>query len=294
MDYSKLYEQYLKETKQMTENSRKAYGSDAEEYGIFLQQKGILRPEEGTGAELVAYLMRLKTEGKSPSTINRKLASLRCYYGFLTEQGFCKENPALGIKAPKVERKPVEFLSVAQVEALLELPDESALGIRDRALLELLYGAGLRAGEAVGANVEDVNLRVGFVACGGEFGKARIVPLGRPARAAMEAYIYDGRSKLLREKKEEKALFVNYNGERLTRQGIWRILKEYGEQLGLEVKLTPQILRNSFAIHMIQNGADMKSVQELLGSEDLSAIRSYLSVAKTRIKDVYDRTHPRA
>jgi integrase/recombinase XerD len=143
--------------------------------------------------------------------------------------------------------------------------------------------------------VEDLNLRVGFITCTGEFGKARIVPIGRPARAALEEYLYDARNKLLRSRKNtESALFVNYNGERITRQGIWKMLKDYGKKAGIEKAITPQILRNSFAAHMVQNGADLKSLQELLGHEDVTATQVYLSVTKNRIKEVYDKTHPRA
>ncbi|MBR5741022.1 MAG: tyrosine-type recombinase/integrase, partial [Firmicutes bacterium] len=159
-------------------------------------------------------------------------------------------------------------------------------------------GAGLRASEVAAANVEDFNLRVGFIACGSSAGKARIVPLGRPAKAALETYLFDSRPSLMAVKEDhvkgDRALFVNYAGERLTRQGIWKILKEYGKGAAFESKLKPQILRNSFAVHMIQNGADLKSIQELLGSEDLASVKAYLSLAKTHIKDVYDRTHPRA
>jgi integrase/recombinase XerD len=175
------------------------------------------------------------------------------------------------------------------------LPDTTVKGIRDKALLELLYATGIRVSEVLEANVEDLNLRVGFITCTGEFGKARIVPIGSPARAALEEYLYDARPKLLRSKKNsEKALFVNYNGERITRQGIWKMLKDYGVKAGIDKAITPQILRNSFAAHMVQNGADLKSLQELLGHEDVTATQVYLTVTKNRIKEVYDKTHPRA
>jgi len=153
----------------------------------------------------------------------------------------------------------------------------------------------MRVSEIAGANLADINLRIGFIMSGGEHGKARIIPLGRPARAALETYFYEGRPKLIRDDDNDcQALFVNYNGERLTRQGIWKLIKGYAKGADIEHKLTPQTLRNSFAVHMIQNGADLKSVQELLGHEDMTATQIYLSVSKNRIKDVYDRTHPRA
>ena len=208
--------------------------------------------------------------------------------------GEISANPADHIKSPKVQRKQIEFLTVQEMEELLSQPDDSLKGRRDQALLELLYAAGLRVSEAAAAGVGDVNLRIGFVTCSGEHGKARIVPLGRPSREAMERYIYEVRPKLLRGREDEGALFLNYNGSRLTRQGVWKILKEYAQKAGLAHRLSPQTLRNSFAVHMVQNGADLKSIQELMGHEDLTATQIYLSVTKNRIKEVYDRTHPRA
>ena len=181
-----------------------------------------------------------------------------------------------------------------EVESLLEQPEDSLKGRRDQALLELLYAAGLRVTEAANANVSDLNLRIGFITCSGEHGKARIVPLGRPSREAIEKYVYDVRPQLLRDKEDDGALFLNTNGSRLTRQGVWKILKEYAQKAGLENRLSPQTLRNSFAVHMVQNGADLKSIQELMGHEDLAATQIYLTVTKNRIKEVYDRTHPRA
>jgi integrase/recombinase XerD len=180
------------------------------------------------------------------------------------------------------------------VDRLLAIPEDTLIGKRDRGILELLYATGIRVSELIEANVEDLNLRMGFITCAGEQSKARIIPIGRPARVALEEYIYDARPAIVKEKIDETALFVNYYGERITRQGLWKVLKEYGRKAGLEGKLTPNVLRNSFAVHMIQNGADLKSLQELLGHEDISATQIYLSVTKNRIKDVYDRTHPRA
>ncbi|MBR5001683.1 MAG: tyrosine-type recombinase/integrase [Firmicutes bacterium] len=226
--------------------------------------------------------------------MNRKLAAVRGYYSFFIKKGWISVNPADNIKSPKVKRKQIEFLTVEEVEHLLEQPDKSLKGVRDQALLELLYAAGLRVTEAANANVTDLNLRIGFITCSGEHGKARIVPLGRPSREAIEAYVYDVRPQLLKDKDDDGALFLNTNGSRLTRQGVWKILKEYAQKAGLENRLSPQTLRNSFAVHMVQNGADLKSIQELMGHEDLAATQIYLTVTKNRIKEVYDRTHPRA
>ena len=205
-----------------------------------------------------------------------------------------QSNPTADIKSPKIEKKKLEFLEIIEIDKLLSAPDDSVRGLRDRAILEVLYATGIRVSELIDSNVEDINLRMGFITCAGEHSKARIVPLGRPARAALENYIYDARNELIRNNKEEKALFVNYYGKRVTRQGLWKILREYGNKAEIEHKLTPNIIRNSFAVHMLQNGADLKSLQELMGHEDISATQAYLSVTKNRIKDVYDKSHPRA
>jgi integrase/recombinase XerD len=242
-----------------------------------------------------AFQLQLKHEDRSHSTVNRKMASLRAFYRFMFARGLCADNPAADMKSPRIARKEIEYLLIEEVETLLSQPDQSVKGIRDRALLELLYATGLRVSEAIEADVEHINLRMGFITCTGEHGKARIIPLGRPARAAMEEYIFEGRAKLLRDRSGGgKALFLNYYGERMTRQGMWKLLREYAAAAGLEKKITPQTLRNSFAVHMVQNGADLKSLQELMGHEDLTATQVYLSVSKNRIKDVYDRAHPRA
>lgn len=294
MDYVTNFADYLKSEKHMSENSFSAYQRDVKDFLSFLHLKGMEQPTEASNTEIVSYLLSLRQEGRSGATVNRKVASIRAFYNYLISRGELSENPTVNIKSPKIQRREIEYLTIEEVERLLAMPDESAKGIRDRALLELLYAAGVRVSEAAAANVEDINLRIGFITCDGEHGKARIIPLGRPARAAMENYIYEGRAKLLREKEDHGGLFLNYYGERLTRQGVWKVMKDYGEKAGFGHELSPQILRNSFAVHMIQNGADLKTLQELLGHEDITATQIYLSVTKNRIKEVYDKTHPRA
>lgn len=285
---------YLSSEKKMAHNSLEAYKRDVLEFEGMIREKQGLPLSEASNTEVVAYLLKLKNEGKSAATVNRKIASLRAFYNYLAAQKIISDNPTVNIKSPKIERKGIEYLTIAEIENLLGKPDKSMKGVRDNAILELLYATGIRVSEIVEMNLDDVNLRMGFVTCTGEHGKARIIPMGRPARAAVEEYIYEVRPKFLKENNGEKALFVNYTGNRLTRQGLWKLLKEYAKLAGIENKLTPQILRNSFAVHMIQNGADLKSLQELLGHEDISATQIYLSVSKNRIKEVYDKSHPRA
>ncbi len=286
--------EYLEREKRTSKNTIDAYRRDVLEFARFEESRGISDLKETQGTEVVAFLLKLKNDGRSAATVNRKLASIRAFYNYLQAREEISVNPAHNIKSPKIERKKLEYLTIEEVDRFLALPDKSVRGIRDRAILELLYATGIRVMELIEANVEDINLRMGFITCAGEQSKARIIPIGKPARAALEDYIYDARGKLLKEGEEQEALFVNYCGQRITRQGLWKILKEYGRRAGLEQKLTPNIIRTSFAVHMIQNGADLKSLQELLGHEDISATQIYLSVTKNRIKDVYDKTHPRA
>lgn len=285
---------YLKNEKKMSDNTLHAYKRDVLEFAQFIRDRGVLALQEAQNVEVVAYLLSLKNGGKSAATVNRKLASVRAFYNYLIVMKVITINPTQNIKSPKIERKELEYLTVEDMDKLLSVPDDSTRGIRDKAILELLYATGIRVSELIGADVEDINLRMGFITCAGEQSKARIIPLGRPARAAVEEYIYDARDKLLKDRKNEQALFVNYSGHRITRQGLWKILKEYGARAEISHKLTPNIIRNSFAVHMVQNGADLKSLQELLGHEDISATQIYLTVTKNRIKDVYDKTHPRA
>lgn len=293
MYYIEKFINHLKNGKKLASNSVEAYSSDIEDFNKFCREKGFDDLKDVGNAGVVAYLLDLKERGKSPSTVNRKLASLRAFYKFLIKEKVTDKNPTENIKTPKVTRKTLSYLTIEEVERLLAVPDESPKGIRDRAIMEILYATGIMVNELIGANIDDVNLRIGFFTCTGKNGKARIVPIGRPARKAVEKYI-DVRDDILGDK-AENALFLNFSKGRLTRQGLWKLFKYYGEKAGLDDKMiNPHILRNSFGVHMVQNGADLKSLQELMGHEDLAATQIYLTVTKNRIKDVYDKTHPRA
>ena len=294
-DYEKDFVEYLTDQKGMSPNTVVAYSCDVLEFSKILADKSGATLKDASNTDIVSYLLKLKNEGKSAATVNRKTASLRMFYNYLIEQSYITENPTANIKSPKVAKKEPEYLTIEEVERLLALPDDSTKGIRDRAILELLYATGIRVSELIKANLSDVNLRMGFITCTGEFGKARIVPMGRLAKVAMEEYILEARARLVNsETSDHLALFINYMGKRMTRQGLWKLLKEYAKQAGIDSKITPQTLRNSFAVHMIQNGADLKTLQELLGHEDISATQIYLKVTQNKIKDVYDKTHPRA
>ncbi|MCR4805666.1 MAG: tyrosine-type recombinase/integrase [Clostridia bacterium] len=293
MKYEKEFAKYLEKERGSSRSTASAYLSDASEFCRYMEEKGKAM-ETAEKADVSAFLNRLKEEGRSGATVNRKLASVRSYYTFLRAAGKSDADPTFGIKAPKQQRKELEFLTVEEVDRLLEMPGDDARGKRDRALLEMMYATGMKASEACAVNTGDINLRIGFVSCSGESGKARIIPLGKPARQAIKVYLDEARPELLGKTKDCGALFLNYMGERLTRQGVWKLLRHYGEKAGLSKTMNPLILRNSFAAHMIQNGADLKSLQELLGHEDITATKVFLALSKNRIMDVYDKAFPRA
>jgi integrase/recombinase XerD len=297
--YIDLYINSLEEEHRKSVNTLDAYRRDILEFHRYLRENGIYDVSEISNADIVSFMMKLRDDGRTGSTINRKMASLRSYTSFLCREGVLDTDPTAYVKPPKVEKKNLEYLTVEEVEAILAAPDDSIKGIRDRAILELMYGTGIRVTEVTELRMSDVNFRIGFITCSGEYGRARIIPLGKPCRLALEEYVEKSRSVLTEshnddEEAAEQYVFVNYHGDKLTRQGLWKIVKNYAQKAGIEKQLTPQILRNSFAAHMIQNGADLKSIQELMGYEDLTTAQVFLSVAKNRIKEVYDRTHPRA
>lgn len=291
------FDTYLKQEKKTAENTCKAYERDIRAFGRFLKERGVSDLAGATAADVASYLMELKNGDRSKATTSRKLSSIRTFYKFLQKKGLVSENPSEDIKSPRIERKELEYLTIEEMERLLDAPDDSAKGIRDKAILEVMYATGIRVSEIIELKMSDVNLRMGFITCSGSHGRARIVPMGTMARRALDNYILNSRLYLMREKQSEapdSPLFVSYMGEAFSRQGFWKLLKQYGKQTGLEEKLTPHIIRTSFAVHMVMNGADLKSLQELMGHEDIMATRIYLSVTKNRIKDVYDKTHPRA
>lgn len=284
---------YLKEERKVSENSMLAYMSDISEFSAMLTKRGTLMLADASEADVVSYVMSLKNDDKAESTIKRKLASIRALYAYLLKNKKISENPVSNIRTPKIEKKPIEYLTVEEISAIFDLSFEGVKGIRDKAMLELMYATGIRVRELVELRLGDINLKLGFITCTGEFGKARIIPLGKFARNALETYLSESRPHIV-EEEEEDTLFLNRNGKKMTRQGVWKILKDYSERSELGDRLTPQTIRNSFAAHMIQNGADLKSLQELMGHEDATATQIFLSLTKNRIKDVYDRTHPRA
>ncbi|MCG8481976.1 MAG: site-specific tyrosine recombinase XerD [Clostridia bacterium] len=287
------YIKYLTVDKETSENTLNAYKRDITKFLDFLKEKQINELEEINKTTVITYILKLKDMGRASSTISRNIASIRSFCNYLILKGILKSDPTIGIDSPSMPKKMPDYLLEEEIELLLEQPNDSIKGKRDKAILEVLYATGVRVSELIDLTIEDVNLKMGFVSCNGEHGKARIIPLGNISKEALIRYTNESRINLIKNP-DEKALFVNYNGEKLSRQGLWKIIKYYTNKAKIDKQITPQILRHSFAVHLVQNGADLKSVQELLGHSDISTTQIYSELIKNRIKEVYDRAHPRA
>lgn len=286
---------YLSDVKGKAENTLVAYKRDVLAFEKFLKKHSNRSLLECKESDAIAYILDLNKDSKSKATINRKLSSLRTYYDFEIENSVLENNPFSKIKSAKNDKRQIEFLTVEEVEKLIALPDKTIKGIRDTALFEFMYGTGARVTEVVRLKFADINLRMNFVTLRDGDGENRIVPIGSYAQKALCKYIDNAYEGLNRDGVSDEAyVFVNFRGQPLTRQGIWKILKEYGSLIGIEDRMTPQVLRNSFAVHILQNGGDLKTLQELMGFDDMSVGIAYLSVTNIRIKDVFNRTHPRA
>jgi integrase/recombinase XerD len=285
---------YLGHEKGLATNTLESYSRDLKQYYGFLSGDSTASLENASQSTIVAYLMYLRKQGKATATIARRLAALKAFYQFLVKENYVSSDPTGDLSSPKLERKLPKVLTVSEVERLLNQPDLSTpAGKRDKAMLELLYATGIRVSELVNLNILDVDLREGFVRCMGKGSKERVVPMGDIAVSALRAYLEGARSRLVADAKE-KALFVNHHGRRLTRQGFWKIVKKYATQAQIRKEITPHTLRHSFATHLLENGADLRAVQEMLGHADISTTQIYTHVTKDRLKDVYAKSHPRA
>ncbi len=239
------------------------------------------------------YMEWMQSHGKSAASATRFLASVKSFYNFLISRGDLQGNPAKGVASAKIERKYPEILTSKEVELFLEQPQcVDPKGYRDHAMLELLYATGIRVSELISLNLSDLNLAAGFIRCESR-GKERIIPLYHTAIKALQDYVRNIRPQLIADSAEE-ALFVNMNGERMSRQGFWKIIKYYQERAGIQKDITPHTLRHSFAVHLLENGADLRSIQEMLGHADISSTQIYTHVVKRQLKDVYQKAHPRA
>ena len=285
---------YLGHEKGLADNTLESYGRDLRQYIGFLSGGTTVSLENASQSTIVAYLMSLRKQGKATATIARRLAALKAFYQFLVRENYLASDPTDDLTSPKLERKLPKVLSVGEVERLLSRPDRTnPAGLRDKAMLELLYATGVRVSELVNLDVEDVDLDEGFVRCVGKGRKERVAPMGEIAIAALRAYLDGARGKMVSDP-GEKAVFVNHHGRRLTRQGFWKIVKKYAALAHIQKEITPHTLRHSFATHLLENGADIRAVQEMLGHADISTTQIYTHVTKERLKDVYAKSHPRA
>ncbi|MBT2582004.1 site-specific tyrosine recombinase XerD [Planococcus sp. ISL-109] len=290
------YLHFLRVERQLADNTLISYTRDLKAY---LQFMGEVEQLQSLGkierVHILNYLRHLQEMAKNSRTVARHISSIRSFHQFLIREKRSGSDPTVHLEMPKMDKKLPNVLSVEEIDALLESPDTSkASGLRDRAMLELLYASGMRVSECINLDIEDVHLTMGFVRCTGKGGKERIIPLGRAALEANREYIESGRLEMRNTSEKTDALFINQRGKRLTRQGFWKLLKQHTKKAGIQKELTPHTLRHSFATHLIENGADLRAVQEMLGHADISTTQIYTHVSKTRLKDVYSQFHPRA
>ncbi len=288
------FSHYLSVEKGLARNTLESYRRDLHKFFLFLEKEKIKAFANVDRSHITGYLLSLKNAGRSPSTISRNVASIRSYFNYLVQEDLLEDNPAQLVKAPRIEKKLPRVLTTKEVDRLLQQPrDDGQAGLRDKAMLELLYASGIRVSELVSLNVTDFSPEVGYLRCRGKGMKERIVPIGSVSVNFVQEYLRSCRPKILKQN-EEKALFLNHHGRRLTRQGFWKILKKYAQQSRINGEITPHTLRHSFATHLLENGADLRSVQEMLGHSDISTTQIYTQITRRKIREVYDKTHPRA
>ena len=287
-----LFLDFLSNDKKVSSNTLQSYKRDILQYQAYID-KNRLNYLKMDDEQIDKYLKSLSKANKKPSTISRNLATIRAFYVFLMKNKKIKKDPTAGVHSPKVEKKVPSVLTAEEVELLLEQPSSVDLkGIRDKAMLEFAYATGMRVTEIISLNIEDVNLKEGYVVCNSK-NKKRNIPLGSMSLNALKDYIEKSRPILIKIE-EENALFVNVNGRRLTRQGFWKIVKYYQEQANITKDITPHVLRHSFATHLLRNGADLKSIQAMLGHSDISSTQVYMQFKNENLKDIYNKAHPRA
>ena len=288
----KSFLDFLKIEKKMSLNTLQSYERDVLQFNKYLNENK-LNYSKIKQEDIKEYLKHLQQIGKKTSSISRSLASIRSFYQFEVRNKKVKANPTEGVQAPKVEKHAPSILSSQEIELLLNQPQNVDLkGIRDKAMLEFAYATGMRVTEIISLNIEDANLEEGTVVCKTET-KNRTIPLGSLSLKALVEYMNEARPILVKDE-NEKALFVNINGRRLTRQGFWKIIKYYKEQAHITKEITPHVLRHSFATHLLQNGADLKSIQTMLGHSDISSTQVYMQFQDDSIKNIYRKAHPRA
>ncbi|HCT65103.1 MAG TPA: site-specific tyrosine recombinase XerD [Lachnospiraceae bacterium] len=287
------FSEYLKTVKKSSDNTITSYNRDLKNFYTYIKEIGISSISKVNKTNIMSYIYNLQKTNRASSTISRNLASLRAFFSFLFLEGLITENPTEGLESPKVEKKLPEIMPLNNVELLLEQPAlEDSKGIRDKAMLEVLYATGMRVTELINIHIDDVNLPLEFIKCTNK-DKTRVIPLGTKAVNAICIYLNNVRNNLVKNL-DESCLFVNCNGSPMTRQGFWKIIKYYAKKANISEDITPHTIRHSFAAHLIENGCDLQSLQEMLGHSDISTTQVYTKINKSPLKEVYAKSHPRA
>lgn len=293
MEFVKVYENYLVRVKHASANTVSSYMRDIRQFQAYVNEQLGCGLEDLDRDTINSYLNHLSDMGKSPATISRSLASLKSFYTFCVSEGLMDHNPVYSIQVVKAEKKLPQILTGKEVELLLSQPKCTDMkGYRDKAMLELLYATGIRVSELISLNITDVSLSGGFIKCENN-GKMRIIPLYPAAIKALSDYVNTVRPQMIADP-NEVSLFVNLSGERMSRQGFWKIIKHYQQTAEIHKDITPHTLRHSFAAHLLENGADLRSIQEMLGHSDISSTQIYAQLVNQNLKSVYNKYHPKA
>ena len=293
LDLIKAYENYLTKVKKASSNTIASYMRDIRQFAEWLQNNEELEVLDASQLNIDGYLRYLESNGKSGATVSRCLASLKNFYAYLVSSGFLEKTPVTDIHVDRGEKKVPQILNGKEIELLLAQPVcVDAKGYRDKAMLEVLYATGIRVSELIDLNVDDVSLDQGVIKCNGTK-KSRVIPLYPAALRALSVYLREVRESMIADKAEH-ALFVNVSGTRMSRQGFWKLLKHYQTTARIEKEITPHTLRHSFAVHLLENGADINSLQELMGHSDISSTQMYSQMINQRLKSVYEKCHPKA
>lgn len=290
-DLISKYIEYIDSAKKASANTKSSYNTDLHKFSNYMSQVSIVDVADVTETTVNSFIMNLQDCGLSSASISRNIASLRSFFLYLLKQGVVKSDPTESVKSPKIEKKAPVILEVSEINRLLEAPSKNTpKEIRDKAMLEILYATGMRVSELISLKTSDVNLSMNFIVCHDNY-KERVIPIENMAKQSLEVYLSSARESMAG---TSEYLFTNLKGEAMTRQGFWKIIKAYAKRAGIEKDITPHMIRHSFASHLVSNGADIKAVQEMLGHSDVSTTQIYVKGRTSRLKEEYEKAHPRA
>ena len=283
---------YLHDVKKTSANTEISYQRDLRKLERYLEQQGVDRADQMTATNLNSYILYMEKNGFAPSTVSRSIASIKAFSHYLLVQGVLKEDISQTLKSPRIEKKMPEILSIEEIDRLLAQPSgKNPKDVRDRAMLELLYATGIRVSELISMKVSDVNMKLAYIVCR-DGDRERIIPFGQKARKALEQYLHTARGILLKGQ-DSDTLFTNCSGSPMSRQGFWKLIKSYARKAGITSEITPHTIRHSFAAHLVENGADLHAVQEMMGHSDISTTQIYVNLNANRVREVYAKAHPR-